>query len=122
MKGTKPKGKGKGKGEGKGKGKQRSLCARFQNGSCPNTEATCNYRHVIAHEATEKERLAAILEESSQRRSRSPSPTGAKATCRQFAETGSCTFGENCRYSHETAMPAPKAKGKGRGKKPKGEF
>ena len=106
----------------KGKGKQRSLCARFQNSRCPNTEETCNYRHIIAQDAAEKERLAAILEVSSQRRSRTPSPAGDKAICRQFAETGSCTFGASCRYSHETAMPAPKAKGKGRGKKPKGDF
>ena len=48
-----------------------------------------------------------------------------QTTMPTVAHTGSCTFGEACKYSHNTnanpAAPAPKAKGKAKGKKPKAQ-
>ena len=125
MKGAQPKGGGKGgkadkdKGKGKGMGQGKGICRRFQTGSCPNSRDTCKYKHIIATDPAEKDFLK-TLSEGQQSRSRSPSPADAQRPCRQFAETGACTFGERCRYSHETA--APKAKAKGQGRKPKGDF
>ena len=111
MKGTQPKGKGDGKGKSKGKNKPKAICARFQDGSCPNTEDKCSYRHVITHDPEEKARLETIREQS-QGRARSPSPCAPKLPCRQFMETGACTFGSLCRYTHDTVHPAPKGQGK----------
>ena len=106
--------------EGKGKGKQ-SFCARFQTGSCPNSADTCRYKHAMATDPAEKERLRGISEGANSRH-RSPSPAKAQLACRQFAETGTCTFGAQCKYSHEPGASLPKPKGNGKGKRPKGDF
>ncbi len=50
-------------------------------------------------------------------RPRSNSPTPAKAQCQQYLLTGSCVFGDNCRFDHSKPQPPPpKAKGKAKTK------
>ena len=38
---------------------------------------------------------------------RSPSPAAGQGICNQFSQTGSCTFGSNCKFRHVSAAPAP---------------
>ena len=50
---------------------------------------------------------------------RSPSPAAGQCICNQFSQTGSCTFGSNCKFKHVSAAPAPagnKDKGKPKAK------
>ena len=75
----------------------------------------------MATDPTEKERLRGISEGANSRH-RSPSPAKEKLACRQFAETGTCIFGPQCKYSHEANATLTKPKGKGKGKRPKGDF
>ena len=43
-------------------------------------------------------------------RGRRPSPAVRKLHCRQFNDTGTCTFEAQCKYSHDVVAPVPKAK------------
>ena len=118
-----PGGKGRKKGGGKGKSRSpsrssgsgksvdRSLpCSWFQSGKC--TRKDCKYEHRMAT-ADEKEKLKKII------KPRSPSPVAGQGICNQFSQTGTCTFGEKCKFKHVSAMPAPahnKDKGKQKAK------
>ena len=122
---SKPKGKGKkGKDDkGKGKGKRsrssgssrgsarsssvgsdnskRPLCAWFAVGKC---QGGCGYLHELPQTQRMKKRLE-DLRNASGNRSRSPSPAARKPPCHSWQKTGTCKFGKECRFSHDSAPP-----------------
>ena len=109
------KGNRKGDGGKKGKG-ERGLCAVFVTlGSCARG-GDCSYRH----EQPKNEEEAKYYRDMHTRivsRSNSPIPKGrGKGECAQWKNSGTCRFGDKCKFEHAdgTAAPAasdPKRKG-----------
>ena len=69
-------------------------CYAFNEGKCQKGR-DCKYSHRTMTETEKREK------------SRSPSPSGAKKECNSWAQSGSCKFGDSCRFFH-SAMAAAK--------------
>eukprot|EP01127_Copromyxa_protea_P008138 TRINITY_DN185_c0_g2_i6.p1 TRINITY_DN185_c0_g2~~TRINITY_DN185_c0_g2_i6.p1 ORF type:complete len:273 (+),score=38.41 TRINITY_DN185_c0_g2_i6:692-1510(+) len=77
--------------------KSEEICRDFQRGKCPRG-ADCPYKH-------KKKSNGATKKEESSEKPQTPSDVGkpSKKLCRLFKETGTCHFGDDCKFSHETA-------------------
>ena len=51
-----------------------------------------------------------MTETEKREKSRSPSPSGAKKECNSWAQSGSCKFGDNCRFFHSALAAAKREK------------
>ena len=64
----------------------------------------CAFSHVL--ELTDAEKKVAhkvalrIMERSVSRSKSKGKGNGKRPVCRQYKDTGSCTYGDNCRYEH----------------------
>ena len=91
--------------------KKKFPCYYFQEGKC--VRDPCPYAH---RKATKSE-----LEEMKKRgRSRSPS-AGNKLPCNNWKNTGSCVYGDGCRFSHDGKGGTSAAPSTGGAAEPKGK-
>src|SRR5690606_10386364 len=67
--------------------RKQEICRDFQKGNCPRG-SKCPRKHVEKPDSDGKEKDSSSLEESSQ-------------ICKMFVETGSCRFGNSCKFSHD---------------------
>ena len=100
------KGRGKGSG-GKGGEREKGLCVNFVvNGSCSRGNE-CSYRHEKPKDSTE-EKFYKDLHKRLASRSNSPANKGkGRGECRSWQATGTCKYGDACKYSHVTGPAAP---------------
>ena len=100
------KGRTKGKGGKKGTG-EKALCVYYvAHGSCARG-GECSYRHDKPKD-DEEARYYRDLHTKLSSRSNSPTPKGrGKGECNQWKSTGSCRFGDKCKFEHADGSAAP---------------
>ena len=109
-------------GKGKSGDKAGNLCVYWVvSGACQRGD-NCSYRHERPKDDDE-DKYYRELYKNIKARSQSPGPKGkgkGSGVCQSWKSTGSCKYGDACKYKHDNAPAAPASSGGGRRQRSRG--